>query len=240
MSAVDEIKGLLQECTPDERRAIFTHLRQEFSIHALEDQLNAKAEVILGALARASDLTLRGIRGIIAEAAFLIEVIAPGPTSRWQDGTPTGNHPFDFLLQDAAGGVRVQVKLQRQKEHRPMTANEVLRSFDFPADLYIVETQRTRGGTTSSGEKTRPYRFGEFDVLGVCLHPSTGNWTDFVYAVANWLLPDPRSPGNMLKYQPVSTKEGDGWTRDFDRCVSWFRSGHQRRICEAALQASGG
>lgn len=210
---------------------ILEHLRQEFPIHPLEAKLGAKAEVFLRALARASDLTMRGVRGIIAEEAFITEVIAPGPTSHWQDVTPSGDHPFDFLLQDDTGQVRIQVKLQRQKMHRPMTANEVLRSFAFPAHLYVVETQRTRGGTSPTAEKTRPYRFGEFDLLGVCLHPSTGNWTDFVYTVANWLLPDPDWPGNMLKYQPVSTKESDGWTRDFDRCVSWIRAGRRETIC---------
>jgi hypothetical protein len=234
VNPVDEIKRLLQACSPDQRRLVFEHLRQEFAIHPLEDQLNAKAEVILSAVERASDLTLRGIRGILAEAAFIIEVIAPGLTSRWQDVTPSGDHPFDFLLQDLAGQVRIQVKLQRQKAHRPMMGNEAPRYCAFPADLFVVETQRTRGGTNPMGEKTRPYRFGEFDLLGVCLHPSTGNWTDFVYTVANWLLPDPDWPGNMLKYQPVSTKEGDGWTRDFERCVSWFRTGQRRRMCEEA------
>jgi hypothetical protein len=171
VSPTGEIMRLLQECTPEERRAIFVNLRQEFPIHPMENQLDAKAEVILGALERASDLTLRGVRGIIAEAAFLMEVIAPSPTGRWQDVTPPGDHPFDFMFQHSNGPVRVQVKLQRQKAHRPMTANEVLRSFAFSADLFVVETQRTRGGRTSTGEKTRPYRFGEFDVLGVCLHP---------------------------------------------------------------------
>jgi hypothetical protein len=232
VSRTDQIKRLLQECTPEQRRAIFEHLRQEFPIHPLEEQLNAKAEVILSALERASDLTRRGIRGIIAEAAFLVEVVAPGPTSRWQDVTPPGDHPFDFLLQDPAGPVSVQVKLQRQKAHRPMMGNEAPRYCAFPADLFVVETQRTRGGITSTGEKTRPYRFGEFDLLGVCLHPSTGHWTDFVYTVANWLLPESDRPGHVLKYQPVSTNESDGWTRDFERCVSWFPAGERRRICE--------
>jgi hypothetical protein len=103
VNPAEEIKRLLQECTLDERRAIFWHLRQEFGIHPLEEQLNATAEVILRALARASDLTIRGVRGIIAELAFITEVIAPGPTSRWQDVTPPGNHSFDFRLKDSAG-----------------------------------------------------------------------------------------------------------------------------------------
>jgi hypothetical protein len=99
--------------------------------------------------------------------------------------------------------------------------------------LFVVNLYYSRCGSPScTGEKTRPYRFGEFDLLGVCLHPSTGNWTDFVYTVANWLLPDPDWPGHMLKYQPVSTKESDGWTRDFELCVPWFRTGDRRRICQ--------
>jgi len=232
VSPTDEIKRLLQECTPEERRAIFGHLRQEFHIHPLEDELNAKAEVVLSALARAGALTMRGVRGVIAEAGFITEVITRGPTGRWQDVTPSGNHPFDFLLGDLTGQVRIQVKLQRQKAHRPLMGNEAPRYCAFPADLFVVETQRTRGGTSSTGVKTRPYRFGEFDLLAVCLHPSTGNWTEFVYTVANWLLPNPRSPDNMMTYQPVSAKESDGWTADFERCVSWFRTGHRRRICE--------
>ena len=232
MSPAEEIVRLLERCTPDQRRAIFEHLRQEFPIHPLEDRLNARAEVILGALERASDLTLRGIRGIIAEAAFILDVIAPGPASHWQDVTPSGDHPFDFMLQDLSGRVRVQVKLQRQKVQRPMMGDEAPRYCAFPADVYVVETQRTRGGTTSTGEKTRPYRFGEFDILTVCLHPSTGNWMDFVYTVASWLRPDPKSPSSMLKYQPVSMHESDGWTRDFERCVSWFRTGIRRQVCD--------
>jgi hypothetical protein len=113
-----------------------------------------------------------------------------------------------------------------------MRGDEAPRYCAFPADLFVVETQRTRGGTTPTGEKTRPYRFGEFDILAVCLHPTSGNWTDFVYTVADWLLADPDWPGNLLKYQPVSTRESDGWTRDFERAVSWFRSSVRRKVCD--------
>jgi hypothetical protein len=75
-----------------------------------------------------------------------------------------------------------------------------------------------------------PYRFGEFDVLAVALHPSTNNWSDFVYTVANWLIPDPKLPHCMLKFQPVSATENDDWTKDFLKCVEWFRSGQKKQI----------
>lgn len=40
--------------------------------------------------------------------------------------------------------------------------------------MYVVETPRTRGGKDlTSGEDTRPYRYGEFDILAVSMHPST-------------------------------------------------------------------
>jgi len=71
----DEILKLLEECSSEERREIFNHLRKEFPIHPLEADLNTQAEVILEAMARSSDLTMRGIRGIIAEAAFLVNVL---------------------------------------------------------------------------------------------------------------------------------------------------------------------
>jgi len=33
----------------------------------------------------------------------------------------------------------------------------------LPKDMYVVETQRTRGGSNRlTGGSTRPYRFGEF------------------------------------------------------------------------------
>jgi len=74
MTRKDDILNLLEQCSVEERREIFNHLRKEFPIHALEADLNTQAEVILEAMARSSDLTMRGIRGIIAEAAFLVDV----------------------------------------------------------------------------------------------------------------------------------------------------------------------
>ena len=47
---------------------------------------------------------------------------------------------------------------------------------------YVAETKRTRGGVDLvTGQKTRPYRFGDFDILAVCLQPSTGMEIVYVY-----------------------------------------------------------
>jgi hypothetical protein len=227
MPKVDDIKVLLAQCTPEERLQVFRLLRQEFNIHPLEDKLHTKAEVILEAFGRANDLTLRGIRGIIAEAAFSVDVVSA--LKNWKDLTPPGDHAFDCVLQDDGGQVKVQVKMQRLRDHRPMRAKEGYRF--LPDDMFVVETQRTRGGLDAKGEKTRPYRFGEFDVLAVALHPSTNNWSDFVYTVADWLIPDPKRQNCMLKFQPVSATENEDWTTDFLKCVAWLRTGRKKQIC---------
>ena len=179
------------------------------------------------AFGRANDLTLRGIRGIIAEAAFSVDVVAA--LRDWKDVTTPGDRAYDCLLEDKIGQVKVQVKMQRLRDHRPMRAKEGYRF--LPDDMWVVETQRTRGGLDKKGEKTRPYRFGEFDILAVALHPSTNDWSDFVYTVANWLIPDPKSKKWMLKFQPVSATENEDWTTDFVKCVTWFRSRRKKQIC---------
>lgn len=227
MSLVDEVKLLLERCTEGQRREIFDHLRRHIIIHPIEAKLNTQAEVILEAIDRASDLTLRGIRGIIAEAAFAVDIL--GELEEWRDMTPPGDWPFDFLLEDDAGQVRVQVKMQRRVGGRPMTAKEA--SKILSPGMFVVETQRTRGGTNrETGEDTRPYRFGEFDILAVSMHPSTNSWGSFMYTVCRWLLPRPDNPALLMKFQPVSPSTNDDWTDDFLTCVSWFRSEDVKRI----------
>lgn len=228
MSRVEEIYSLLEQCTVEERLQVFKHLRRDFSIHPFEAALNTTAEIILEAISKAPDLTVRGVRGIIAEAAFVVDVVSPLLGIGWLDVTPKGDVPVDCVLEDALGKVRVQVKMQRRKAHRPMMANEGYRF--LAADQFVAETQRTRGGKDSRGASTRPYRFGEFDILAVSLHPSTNNWSEFMYTVANWLIPDPKAPGCLLKFQPVSPIPNADWTKNFLECVHWFRSGQNKRI----------
>lgn len=226
MTDLQEIQRLLKYCTPAQRQEVFRQLRAEFPIHPLEKALNADAEVILEAIQRAGGLTLRMIRGVIAEAAFGVNVAEQ--LSGWDNTTPPGDLAYDFRLVDASGPVRVQVKLQRCRNQLAMWAQDAHRW--FPEGMYVVETQRTRRGMRARTGATRPYRFGEFDILAVCLQPSSNQWCSFRYTVANWLLPGRSDPSEILKFQPVPAAPDENWTDDFRTVVEWFRSGVQRTI----------
>jgi hypothetical protein len=220
MNNIKEIKRLLNICSKEQRNEIFKLLREEFSIHPIEAKYNASAEVILEAIDRSSDLTQRGIRGIVAEAVFAKEVVER--LSDWKSIISAESLPFDFLLRDQIGDVRVQIKLQRSKNKQPLVGAN---------GMYKVETQRTRGGKDkSTGQNTRPYRFKDFDILGVCLQPSTSNWNTFMYTVSNWLIPQPNDQTLLNKFQPVPSIPNDDWTDNFLTAVDWFRSGRQKRI----------
>jgi len=222
---VEQIKKLLEDCTDEQRRAVLSYVRERVPIHPLEHILRTPAEVILEALSRASDLTMRGIRGILAEAAFAQYVL--GHLSGWQSLPLVGDPPYDYLLEDSLGQVRVQVKLQRSVLGRPMRANEARKG--LPSTMYVVETQRTRTGLSRDGRATRPYRFGEFDILAVCMYPSTGSWETFMYTVAGWLLP--RADGESIAiFQPVAPVPDYDWTDSFEQSVAWFRSGVVKAI----------
>jgi len=222
----ERLLAMLGECGPGVRREVFRSLRQEFPIHPLESALGIEAEVILEAIARSGKLTLRMIRGVIAEAAFGLHVVQR--LAAWKAIEVVGNLPYDFFLDDGSGPVRVQVKLQRSRGDRPMRAVEASRSFD--PDYFVVETQRTRGGADRSGGSTRPYLYGEFDILAVSLYPSTGRWDAFRYTVAAWLMPEPANAESIRKFQPVAERPSDDWTDDFEACCDWLRSGRSRTI----------
>lgn len=94
---------------------------------------------------RAGGLTLRMMRGVIAEAAFEVEVVER--LKGWRKVPGSGDLPYGFLLKDRKGAVRVQVKLQRSKKSLPWRASEASKAFrSLPANIYVVETQKTRGG----------------------------------------------------------------------------------------------
>lgn len=230
MSHVERVKQWLARCSPAQREEIFRHLRHEFAIHPLETALHTKAEIILEAIHRAGGLTLRMMRGVIAEAAFEVEVV--DRLKKWEKLPRVGDPPYDFHLTDGRGDVRVQVKLQRSKGGEPWLANVARKAFrSLPAAVYVVETWRTRGGKDkATGRATRPYRFGEFDLLAVCMSPVTKRWDVFMYTVANWLLPDPSNATEIFKYQPVAGTPNDDWTDDFVRAVRWFRSSRRKTI----------
>ena len=218
-----DVIGLLSQLSAAQQREVFAHLRQLIPIHEMEKTLMAPAETILEAIARSSDLTVRGIEGIIAESSFAVEVV---PTlAGWSPVKFYGDVPYDEMLSDGnPPPIRVQVKMQRRKNRKPLMASEVWKSRRWPHDHFIVETQKTRSGKDDQGENTRPYRFDSFDILAVSLGASQGRWSAFLYTVERWLLPAEDST-KILTYQPVPPAPNDRWTDDFLTCVDWLRGG---------------
>ncbi|MGR8932481.1 MAG: helix-turn-helix domain-containing protein [Gammaproteobacteria bacterium] len=223
---VSGIKEILAKASSQDRSAVFEWLRDTQKIHPLEEEFGAKAEIILEAISRSSDLTKRGVRGVIAEAVFKVEVI--DKLDNWHDVTPDGDYSYDFLLSDGDHEVSIQLKMQRLKARRPMTAKEGYKILD--PSYWVVETQRTRGGRTSTGQDTRPYKFGDFDLLAVSMHPSTGRWTDFLFTVSDWLIERPDNSHQILKFQPVPKYKNDDWTDNLIEAIKWSISHTKKKI----------
>ncbi len=228
-----QLQALLDRATKEERLAIFRTLRREFPVHLLEADWNTSAESILEAISRSADITQRGIRGILAEASVFTAIVPPLLASGWKDLSAAREARFDAELQDAVGIERIQIKLQRRTGGNPMMGSHAPKSAGFADDVFVVETQKTRAGK-KGGEETRPYRFGEFDILAVSLSPSlspsTRGWGDFLFTVADWLIPDPKVAAVIFKYQPVPPAPNAEWTSDLVECIAWRRSGITRRV----------
>jgi|SRR5437667_1081711 len=227
----DEICRLLDSTTEEERRFVLDYLRQRMPIHPIEAEWNTSAESILAAIARSSDLTQRGIRGILAEATFEQWILPKIALASWQWLAVPDDQPYDFVLSKGTARARVQVKLQRKERGQPKqyAARSKKRLSNAPENLYVVEVQKTRSGT-KSGRQTRPYRFSDFDILAVNLHPSTGDWKRFVYTVANWLLPRGPKPKLIEIFQPVATESDKYWTDDLSTCLNWFLGDEDKRL----------
>jgi len=227
----EEICRLIDSLSEDEQRTVLTYLRQRLPLHPLEQQWGTTAEAILTAIARSSDLTLRGVRGILAEATFEETILPPLEASGWRSIAIVGDQTYDFVLEKVSSRVRIQVKLQRREAGVPKEYSARRRAaLNCPSGtMYVVEVQKTRSGQ-KNGQKTRPYRFGDFDILAVNLHPSSGEWKRFMYTVTSWLLPRPQEPALIEIFQPVPAWPDEYWTDDLARCVDWFLAGEQKRL----------
>ena len=208
-----EIEALLEQATDEQRQGILTLLRTRYRlpIHPLEANWGTTAEAILQAIHEAPDLTQRGVRGVLAEAIFRTEVV-PQQLPEWTNLPTHNDEAFDLLLERKDARVKVQVKNQRKAKGVP----EIWKKQE---DVFVVETQRTRNGKRSDGEDSRPYRFGEFDVLAVCLQPSSGNWTDFIFCAQRRLLSRPKNRSLLAVKQPVYIGGENGWTWSFEQAV---------------------
>lgn len=235
-SNLDAIRELLAQCSTDEQETLFRELRQRHLIHEFERVIGAPAEMILEAVHRAPELTRRMLRGVIADAAFRTFVVQPLCSTGWRDVTPDGNFAYDYKVENLNGAVTVQVKLQRSERGAPVEKKGD--RYGFGSKVFIVETQKTRTGTDGEDNQTRPYRFGEFDVLAVSMQPSTGKWDRYMYTLGRWLIGG-KKPGEIATMQPVSQLSNDFWTDDFATVAEWFRNedgGKRMAVVETAVR----
>lgn len=242
--SIEAVKRLIDACTAEDRKRLAVHLKPYLPHHPLEDEWGIDAQTILSAIRRSSDLTKRGVRGIIAEAIFETDALPIVAASGWQPREiPPGDWPFDALLEKNGVQARIQIKLQRLEAGVPKRFHPKY----YDEELYVVEVQKTRTGKKlrkkiASGdvievadaepEDTRPYRFGDFDILAVNMHPATHLWTNFRYTVANWLLPRLEQPSLIEIFQPVPLSINDVWTDKLETCLQWLLSGEKRQIIE--------
>lgn len=215
------IRELLAQCSAEEQATLFSELRARHLIHEFENVIGAPAEMILEALHRAPELTRRMLRGVIADAAFRQFAVRQLVTSGWRDVTPVGNFAYDYKLEDNSGPVTVQVKLQRSERGVPVVRPG--KRYSFGESVHMVETQKTRTGTDAEESLTRPYRYGEFDILAVSMQPSTAKWDRYMYTLGRWLLTG-RNEGEVATLQPVAMSSNDFWTDDFTTAARWFRT----------------
>ena len=229
----ETITGLIEQCSIEEKREVIAYLRRQFPVHVLEAEWNTSAEAILTAIARSTDLTQRGIRGILAEATFEEFVIPVVQAFGWRSQSISGDRSYDFLLKRDDWNARIQVKLQRKESGRPKlyakTARSRLAAWKSEIPLYAVEVQKTRSGL-KNGKKTRPYQFGDFDILAVNMHPATGDWQRFMYTVATWLIPRAAAPELIDIYQPVPATRDEFWSDNIVECLEWLVEGRERTI----------
>lgn len=238
------LRAFVQHCSLEDLQTILAHVRsmhpdlwQTLSrapSHPLEQDWNVSADVILDAIARSPDITQRGVRGILAEAVFERAVLPL--LSGWHALPAPSEATYDFLIQSVTEpprAVRIQVKLQRRERGVPKRANATdrRRLSHAPEELFIVEVQKTRTGK-ANGEDTRPYRFADFDILAVNMHPSCGDWREFRYTPATWLLPRTEpSKENLVKImQPVAAVPDQFWTSSLEECLEWMQSDRRRTL----------
>jgi hypothetical protein len=236
--ATENVKKLIESLTPSELQSLASYLRSKISRHPLEKKWDINYEMILNAIHRSQDIVQRGVRGVIAEAVFEAKVL---PTIKgWRPVPFAGDLPYDFKIGNDKQEIKIQLKLQRTQAGQPLT-----RPF-FGPDTFVVEVQKTRSGTRRKSkktasktaskltsiepEKTRPYKFGDFDIIAVNMQPSTGDWTRFMYTVGSWLMPRAKEKKLIEIMQPVSRNRSDLWTDNIEECIGWFVSGRRKLI----------
>ena len=221
----DRFESIINRLSQQEQQELFQILREKFPVHQLEQQWNISAEYILEAISRSQDITKRGVRGIIAELCFINYVLKPLESRGWRELSISGDQPYDSLIEDSSGQIKIQTKNQRLEKGIPKQPGpKMIREYPHVEGWYMCETQKTRTGVDSNGQKTRPYRFGEFDILSVCLHPATGDWTKFIFCPAHTLIPKRVGTELIDTFQPVPPTPQGNWTDDLEEAINWHRT----------------
>ncbi len=203
--SLEAIKEAIDECSLDERKDLFQFLKAKMPLHPLEVEWAIDGDDILSSLYRATDLSKRGVRGLIAEFMFERDVLPSVRENGWKlISIPKGDWPYDSLVERDGKRVSIQVKLQRLTAGLPKRFWE--NSYKDVV-YYDVEVQKTRTGkkripsaaAPSAGKQapinpvdTRPYPFGAFDILAVNMQPATKKWSEFRFTLGSWLLGAPR------------------------------------------------
>jgi hypothetical protein len=232
------VRVLIESLTPSELQGLCSYLRSKLPRHALEQKWEIGYELILDAIFRSQDIVQRGVRGVIAEAVFDRKILSA--IRAWKALPVEDNPPYDFKLHRDSDGreITIQVKLQRTERGVPLTRKS------FGPNTFIVEVQKTRTGTrrkrkadsvssetaSTAPERTRPYQFGDFDIIAVNMQPSTGDWARFMYTVGSWLMPRAGDKRLIEIMQPVSGTRSDVWTDDVEECIGWFLSREKRVV----------
>jgi len=152
-------------------------------------------------------------------------------------------------LKKGQTSARIQVKLQRLEGGTP----KLYYPQHYPTDHFLSSRCRRQEAGRRSPKRykwaqnqrslkkgaitvnTRPYSFGDFDILAVNMHPSTGNWREFRYTVASWLLPRAADTTLIEIFQPVASTPNDAWTDDLDTCLKSYELARQFRVLTELL-----
>jgi hypothetical protein len=226
MSPDSRVQQILATLTNDEQTELYRELRVAHGTHPMEAVLNLTSDEVLSAIQKMklqAGMPWRMLRGSLADLLFEMRVL---PTlTGWVDVPFDGDLPYDYKLRNPSGEeVTLQIKLQRSGKNLPSVFNK-----KTGRNMFSVETQRTRGGTVD-GVKTRPYRFGAFNILAVCMYPSTGRWDTYMYTVEKWLLPHATETNALATFQPVAQRPNSDWTDSLEQAIEWLRLGEQKTI----------
>jgi hypothetical protein len=246
--SLEAIKQAIDQCSPDERQDLFRFLRAKMPPHPLEVEWGIDGDDVLRSLHRATDLSKRGVRGLIAEFMFERDVLPSVREDGWKPvSIPKGDWPYDSLIERGGKQVSIQVKLQRLTAGLP---KRFWQNIYKNVAYYDVEVQKTRTGkkripsasapsvdeqAPATPVDTRPYPFGAFDILAVNMQPATKKWSEFRFTVGSWLLERPDSPSLIEIHQPVALIPNEAWTDNLKTCLGWFLKGEGKKVLDEIL-----